>query len=119
EADEDINLVLTHRLIHFGDVSGARAAARRAVRLAPESPHAHYAAATSAHNEATSTEGCTRKNASEEALKHYTSAEKFAIAGKYEGLLSEIRMNRGAVNAMLHNIEAAKADYKTSVTESS
>jgi hypothetical protein len=119
ETDEELNLVLAHRLIHFGDPTGARAVAKRAVTIAPESTHAHYAAASSAHNEATGSEGSKRKAALIDALTYYTSAEKYAIPGKYEGLLSEIRQNRGAVNAMLHNIEAAKADYRASVTESS
>jgi hypothetical protein len=119
ESDEDINVVLAHRLIHFNDPSGARAAADRAMIIAPDSPHAHHAAGSAAHNEATGSEGSKRKAALSDALTYYTSAERLAIAGKYEGLLSEIRQNRGAVNAMLHNEEAAKADYKLSVTASS
>jgi hypothetical protein len=119
ESDEDVNVALTHRLIGLGDPSGARAAGERAVKIAPESAHAHFAAGASGHNEANYSEGTKRKAALTFALEHYSDAAQLAGDRKYEGLLSEILMNRGAVYAMLQNEEAAKADYKAAVLNSS
>jgi hypothetical protein len=115
ETEEDINVALAHRLIAFGDYSGARAAGERAAKIAPRSAHAHFAAGSSAHNEATATDGGQRKAALVAALEHYTLAEAIATELKYHGLIPEILLNRGAVNAMLHDKAAAKADYKASV----
>lgn len=116
ETDEDINVSLAHRLNCFGDASSARVAGERAVKIAPGSPHAQFAAGSGAHNEGAASGGSQRKEALSYAKERYTRAEQLATELKFTGLLPEILANRGAVNALLHDEAAAKADYTASVT---
>ena len=114
-SDEGINLALCHKLLHLGDRAGATDAAGRALTIAPDSPHAHFAAALPAHNAAVKGDWRERKAHLECALAHYDAAAKGARQKNYPHLLPEILINRAAAHMLLGDTAAATADYRAAV----
>ncbi|QDT50512.1 Tetratricopeptide repeat protein [Symmachiella dynata] len=116
--DEDINIALCHKLLQLGDVAAAAEAGERAVQIAPDSPHAHFAAALPHHNASAMGDWQQRKSHLESALKHYDVALKGAQEKKYNNLLPEIFVNRAAAHMLLGDDAAASADYRSAMAAS-
>jgi tetratricopeptide (TPR) repeat protein len=113
--EEDINISLCHKLLQLGDPTGAAEAGERAVQIAADSPHAHFAAALPHHNASLKGDWQHRKSHLESALNHYDVAIKEAQEKKYNNLLPEIFVNRAAAHMLLGDVAAASADYRAAV----
>ncbi len=113
--DEDINIALCHKLLQLGNNTAAATAAMRAVDIAPDSPHAHFAVALSAHDAAVKGDWRQRKSRLESALTHYGRALEGARQDRYGTLLPEILVNRATVHMLTGNIAAAATDYRAAV----
>lgn len=118
DSDEDINTALCHKMTQLGDNAGASEAGARALRIAPDSPHAHFASALSPHNAAITGDWRDRKSNLLSALAHYDAAEKGAREKNFNNLLPEILINRAAIHALLGNATGASADYRAAVAAS-
>jgi tetratricopeptide (TPR) repeat protein len=112
--DEPLNLALCHKLLGFGDRTGAAEAATQALRISPESPHAHFVAALCAHNAALEGDWRDRKTHLNGAIVHYDAAVKGAREQR-SLLLPEALVNRGAAHALLGDPSTAKADFRDAV----
>jgi len=117
--DENINVALCHKMIQFGDIPAAAEAAERAIKLSPDSPHAHFAAALPAHNAAITGDWRERKSRLQSALKHYDEAFEGAQQKNYANLQPEILVNRAAAHMLLGESIAAADDYRTAVSMAS
>lgn len=113
--EEDINIALCHKLLQLGDTTAAAEAGERAVQIAPDSPHAHFAAALPDHNVSVKGAWQQRKSHLESALTHYDVAIKGAQEKKYSNLLPELFVNRAAAHMLLGDDAAASADYRSAV----
>ncbi|HZZ77150.1 MAG TPA: hypothetical protein VFE62_01445 [Gemmataceae bacterium] len=111
-SDEDINLALCHRYLVFGDYESARQAAERALQITPESPHGHLAAAMSIHSVALHGESKQRIDGLKLAIGHYDTAEPAARAQRFDLLVPEILVNRGAAKALIGDSSGAASDFR-------
>jgi tetratricopeptide (TPR) repeat protein len=116
---EEINLALCHKLLRFGDGAGATEAARRALAIAPGSPHALFATALSAHSMALTADWQTQRQWVADALLHYDAAADAARRGKYATLLPEILINRATCSALGGDKERASANYLEAIAAAS
>lgn len=115
ESDEGINTALSHKYMGFGEFDKAYEAARRALKITSDSPHAHFVAALSIHNAATHGERDKRRERLLTALEHYDAAEAAARDQRYTNLLPEVFVNRAAAKMLLGNMAGATADYRAAV----
>lgn len=114
--DENINTALCHKYLVFGDYERARTAAERALRIVPDSPHAHLAAAMSIHTASVHAGPRQRMAGLRKALEHYDAAEVAARAQRFGLLLPEILVNRAAARALTADIAGAASDFRAAVS---
>lgn len=115
ETNEDINNALAHKLLSFGDYASACQAAKRALQLEPESPHAHLAAALSVHSAAVHGDIDTRKDRLQQAVRHYDAAETAARNQTYTNLVPEVLVNRAAAHMLLGDMAKSGRDYRAAI----
>jgi tetratricopeptide (TPR) repeat protein len=115
DSDEDINLALCHRWLLHSNTASAKEAADRAIRIAPESPHAHFAVALAHHNASLTGDWRKRRYNLDTALQQYNEAVTLAEAHNYRTLLPEILAKRAVVHAMLGNHAHLCADFRSAV----
>ncbi len=111
ETDADLNTALCHNYIQFGAYEDARKAASRALTIAPNSPHAHLAAAMAAHSASLHESSVSRAALLQRAIEHYSMAEVRAAEEGYPRIVPEVLVNRGAVYTLLNQKEQAAADF--------
>ncbi|NQV22738.1 MAG: hypothetical protein HQ518_00080 [Rhodopirellula sp.] len=115
-SDADLNVSLCHRYMQLGHFTEAMQAAERAVSLAADSPHAHFALGAAKHNAAIQLKPPERVQQLQEAIEQYTAAEKLAREQHFEPLLAEVLMNRGNAYTALGDMEAAAAAFHSLIS---
>jgi tetratricopeptide (TPR) repeat protein len=115
ETDENINTALSNKYVQFGEFDDAYDAAERALKISPDSPHAHLAAAMSAHSASVNGELKQRRTHLQTALDHYDAAEPAAREQHFTNLVPEILVNRAKAKMLAGDQSGAAADYRAAV----
>jgi len=115
ETEADLNTALCHKYIQFGAYDDATKAAEQALTIAPDSPHAHLAAAMAAHSASVHIASDQRIAQLHRAIEHYSTAETRATEESYPQIIPEALVNRGAAYMLLNQKEQAAADFRAVV----
>jgi len=114
-SEEDVNLALAHKYLSWDRIELAESAAERAVKIAPNSAHALFSCGMAAHRSGFQGEWRSRRTHLANAIRYYSDALSAAERDKYNGLIPEIRTNRGRVYGFRGNTEKAADDYRAAV----
>jgi tetratricopeptide (TPR) repeat protein len=118
DTDDNINVALAQKYIRLENYTAAGEAAERALRIAPDSPHAHFVMAMVIHTAAVNDDLQQRPKRLHVALEHYDAAIDAAREKHYTNLLPEILSNRATVRMLFGDLPRAAADYVAAVESS-
>lgn len=114
-SDVDVITALSDKYSSFGDFARGLKAAEHALGLAPQSAHAHLAAAFAHHNASRSEGVPDRSSSIRQSLIHYDSAARIATEARLINLLPEIYSNRANAKMTVGDPSGAESDFREAV----